>query len=84
MHTWHGTDFRENFQENCSISEKATYSTENSRNFGTKIKSDETSGYDISENLGELREVVSFCHKFWETLFHSTLENFKPGTIAMR
>ena len=38
MHTWHGTDFQENFPESCTISEKAKYSTENAGIFRTKIK----------------------------------------------
>jgi len=39
-HTWHGTDFLGNFPENCWITEKANYSTENSGNF--RRKSNET------------------------------------------
>lgn len=82
MHTWIGIDFRGNFPENRSIFEKANYSTENSGNFRTKLKWNEKSGWDISENLGEPHRVVRlFSRKFWEMLFHTPLEISNQGRL---
>ena len=55
----------------------ANHSTQNSRNFGSKVEWQESFRENFFENLGIPREVVLFLGnfgKFWEMLFLSLLE----------
>ena len=74
-----------NFQESCSISGKAKYSTENFTNLHNENQTKRK--FWVRDRLKFGWASWSGCLLFrrsWEMLFHSSLEIFKPGTFALR